>query len=36
MAAAARRESGGVCIARFDHFCIWINRPVRPAGLLGV
>ena len=22
------RESGGVCIARFDHFCIWINRPI--------
>eukprot|EP00802_Teleaulax_amphioxeia_P013717 Tamp_13771.p1 GENE.Tamp_13771~~Tamp_13771.p1 ORF type:complete len:318 (+),score=38.51 Tamp_13771:132-956(+) len=22
------RESGGACIARFDHFCIWINRPI--------
>jgi hypothetical protein len=22
------RESGGVNIARFDHFCIWINRPI--------
>jgi len=22
------RVSGGACIARFDHFCIWINRPI--------
>ena len=22
------RASGGVCIARFDHFCDWVNRPI--------
>jgi hypothetical protein len=22
------RESSGACIARFDHFCVWINRPI--------